>query len=145
MSLKDAKFSNYKHRDKSTSVTIDSLESGTVFNSTFQVTEWDGRVVRKRSWISETRGAQVRGLLIQLKFISIIKPSWCTFHSIYWESRASTRTCFKHYLLILRKRCTNGTVYCVRIMSVGCGTVAVKLQSCHSWHYKQAMYQEPFV
>lgn len=49
MSLRDAKFSNYKHRDKSTSVTIDSLESGTVFNSAFQVPEWGGGVVRKRS------------------------------------------------------------------------------------------------
>jgi len=46
MSLKDAKFSNYEHRDKSTSVTIDTLESGTVFNSTFQVPEWGGGVVR---------------------------------------------------------------------------------------------------
>jgi hypothetical protein len=49
MSLRDAKFSNYKHREKSTSVTIDSLESGTVFNSAFQVPEWGGGVFRKRS------------------------------------------------------------------------------------------------
>jgi hypothetical protein len=30
-----------------------------------------------------------------------MKPTLCTFHSIYWESRTST--CFKHYLLILRR------------------------------------------
>jgi hypothetical protein len=36
-------------------------------------------------------------------------------------------------------------VYCVRMMSVGCGTVAVKQQSCHShWHYTHVMYQMPF-
>jgi hypothetical protein len=33
-----------------------------------------------------------------------MKPTWCTFHSIYWESRACT--CFEHYLLILRRRYT---------------------------------------
>jgi hypothetical protein len=36
--------------------------------------------------------------------LSIMKPTWCTFHSIYWESRAST--CFEHYSLILRRRYT---------------------------------------
>jgi hypothetical protein len=25
-----------------------------------------------------------------------MKPTWCTFHSIYWESKAST--CLEHYL-----------------------------------------------
>jgi hypothetical protein len=44
-----------------------------------------------------------------------MKPMWCIFHSIYWELRAFT--CFEHYLLISRRRCT---VYCVCIMSVGC-------------------------
>jgi hypothetical protein len=43
------------------------------------------------------------------KSISILKQMWCTFHSIYWESKAST--CFKHYLLILRMFCTNGIWY----------------------------------
>jgi hypothetical protein len=38
-----------------------------------------------------------------------MKTTWCTLHSIYWESRAST--CFEHYLLILRRRFTNGTWY----------------------------------
>jgi hypothetical protein len=38
-----------------------------------------------------------------------MKPTWCTFHLIYWESRTST--CFEHYLLILRKRYTNDTWY----------------------------------
>ena len=46
MPLEVAKFSNYKHRDESTSVTIDSLESGTVFNSTFQVPERGGGIFR---------------------------------------------------------------------------------------------------
>jgi hypothetical protein len=41
------------------------------------------------------------------EYTSIMKPTWCTFHSVYWESRAST--CFKHYLLIFRRSCTNGT------------------------------------
>jgi hypothetical protein len=31
------------------------------------------------------------------------------FYSVYWESRACT--CFEHYLLILRRRCTSGTWY----------------------------------
>jgi hypothetical protein len=38
--------------------------------------------------------------------ISIMKPTCCTFHSIYWESRAST--CFE---LSLRRHCTNSTWY----------------------------------
>jgi hypothetical protein len=55
--------------------------------------------------------------------ISITKSTWCTFHPIYWESRVST--CFEHY--------SGGapqTSFC--IMSVDCGTLAVKLQPCHS-------------
>jgi hypothetical protein len=37
-------------------------------------------------------------------------------------------------------------VYCVRIMSVDCGMIAVKLQSWHSQlHYTHAVYQVPFV
>jgi hypothetical protein len=46
--------------------------------------------------------------------INIMKPTWCTFHSIYWESRAYT--CFDHYLLILRRL----------------STIAGSLQSWHS-------------
>jgi hypothetical protein len=41
--------------------------------------------------------------------VSIMKPTWCTFHSIYWESKVST--CFEHYLLTLRRRYTNGIWY----------------------------------
>jgi hypothetical protein len=37
-----------------------------------------------------------------------MKPWWCTFHLIYWESRACT--CFENYLLILRRRYTNCTI-----------------------------------
>jgi hypothetical protein len=40
---------------------------------------------------------------------NIMKPTWCAFHSIYWEFRACT--CFEHYLLILRRWSTNGTWY----------------------------------
>jgi hypothetical protein len=43
-------------------------------------------------------------LVMFVSAVSIMKPVWCSFHSIYWESRAST--CFEHYLLILRGRCT---------------------------------------
>jgi hypothetical protein len=41
--------------------------------------------------------------------VSIMKPTWCTFLSIDWESRAFT--CFEHYLLILRRCYTNGAWY----------------------------------
>jgi hypothetical protein len=53
-----------------------------------------------------------------------MKPTWCTFHSIYWESMASTwfRALLAHPQEVLHKR---HLVYCVRIMSVGCGKVAV--------------------
>jgi hypothetical protein len=44
---------------------------------------------------------------IDLVAFSIVKPTWCTFYSVYWELRACT--CFEHYLRILRSRCTNGT------------------------------------
>jgi hypothetical protein len=40
-----------------------------------------------------------------------VKSMWCTFHSIYYELRAST--CFE---FILRTRCT--IIYCVHVMSV---------------------------
>jgi hypothetical protein len=62
--------------------------------------------------------------------ISIMKPTWYTFHSVYWESRAST--CFEHYLLILRRRVTNGTSYVAYIAAV-----AVSLQS---WHSQLTLY-----
>jgi hypothetical protein len=39
------------------------------------------------------------------------------------------RALLAHPQEVLNKR---HLVYCVRIMSVGCGTVAVKLQLCHS-------------
>jgi hypothetical protein len=43
------------------------------------------------------------------QYITIMNPTWCTFHSIYWESKVPT--CFEHYLFILRKRCTNSIWY----------------------------------
>jgi hypothetical protein len=67
-------------------------------------------------------------IMYLLNYISIMKPTWCTFHSAYWESRAST--CFEHYLFTLRKRCSRKGiwyVYCVRVCMV-----AVSLQSWHS-------------
>jgi hypothetical protein len=45
----------------------------------------------------------------RLFIVSVVQPTWCTIYSIYWKLRAST--CFEHYLLILRRRCTNGTWY----------------------------------
>jgi hypothetical protein len=39
------------------------------------------------------------------QFVSIMKPTWCTFRSTYWESIASA--CFEPYLLILRRCYTN--------------------------------------
>jgi hypothetical protein len=77
-----------------------------------------------------TRRVYYKLLLLQiLTAFIILKTTWCTFHSVYWESMAST--CFEHYLLMLRRCFTNGIWYiaCV-VMSVGCSTVAVKLQPC---------------
>jgi hypothetical protein len=56
-----------------------------------------------------------------IAYISIIKPKWWTFHSIYWESRVST--CFEHYLLILRWR-SNGIWYIACV----CQLAVVRLQ-----------------
>jgi hypothetical protein len=56
-----------------------------------------------------------------------MKQTWCTFYSIYWESRVST--CFEHYLLVFRRQ-KRHLVYCVRVMSVDCDTIAVLLQWC---------------
>jgi hypothetical protein len=60
--------------------------------------------------------------------------------SIYWDSKAST--CFEHYLLILRRRSTNGIWYIACVYcQLGVTRLkwllvhpqeAVKLQSCHS-------------
>jgi hypothetical protein len=43
------------------------------------------------------------------QYLRILKPTWCTYYSIYQELRAATY--FEHYLLILRRRYTNGTWY----------------------------------
>jgi hypothetical protein len=40
--------------------------------------------------------------VLTILVLNVMKPTWCTFHSIYWVSKAST--CFEHYLLILRRR-----------------------------------------
>jgi hypothetical protein len=57
----------------------------------------------------ECRSNRVLCIFLPRLWISIMKPTWCTFNSVYWESRAST--CFEHYLLILRRRCINSTLY----------------------------------
>jgi hypothetical protein len=36
-------------------------------------------------------------------------------------------------------------VYCVRVMSVGWATTAVKLTATANWHNPHAIYQVPFV
>jgi hypothetical protein len=61
----------------------------------------------KQNWqIKDTWSWRLRTDYI---FLSIMKQTWCTFHSDYWESRYST--CFERYLFSLRTRCTNGTLY----------------------------------
>jgi hypothetical protein len=50
----------------------------------------------------------------------MIKPAWCTFHSIYCESRALRVPSITQEVLHKRH-----SVYCVHIMSVGCATIAV--------------------
>jgi hypothetical protein len=67
-------------------------------------------------------------------------PTWCTYQSIYWESRAST--CFEHYLLILRRRCTNDIWYITCV----CQLAVARLQwNCNrataSWHNTHTIYQ----
>jgi hypothetical protein len=65
-----------------------------------------------------------------------MKPTWCTFHSIYWESRAST--CFRHYFLILRRRNTNGIWY------IACARLQFhRNRATANWH-SHAIYQMPF-
>jgi hypothetical protein len=66
--------------------------------------------------------------------ISVMKPTWCTFYSIYWESKAST--CFEHYFLILRRRFTRGIWYIACVNNVS-------WQPCHS--HTHAVYQMPLV
>jgi hypothetical protein len=48
---------------------------------------------------------------------------WCSFHSIYLESKAST--CFEHYFLIIRRCCTN-SIWC--IACVYCQLAVARLQ-----------------
>jgi hypothetical protein len=43
------------------------------------------------------------------KYLNIVKPTWCTFYSVYYEVRTST--CFEHSLLIRRRRYTHGIWY----------------------------------
>jgi hypothetical protein len=69
--------------------------------------------------------------------ISTMKPTWCTLHSIYWESKASTG--FEHYLLILRRRSTNSIWY------IACVFQLAETRASANWHYTQAIYQMPFV
>jgi hypothetical protein len=59
-------------------------------------------------------------------------PTWCTFNLVYWESSGSTR--FEHYLLILRRRYTNGIWYIACV----CQLAVARLQ----W-YANAVYLAP--
>jgi hypothetical protein len=87
----------------------------------------------RRRWITQKKGYNIQNMgkfwnpeeisVKVIMFISIIKPTWCTFHSIYWESRAST--CFEQYLLILRRCYTNGIWY---IACVLCQLAVTRLQ-----------------
>jgi hypothetical protein len=56
--------------------------------------------------------------------ISIMKSTWSNFHSIYWDSRAATG--FEHYMLFLRRCCTNGTWY------IACVLCHLAVARCHS-------------
>jgi hypothetical protein len=47
-------------------------------------------------------------------YISVVKPTWCTFYTIHQE--LSTSTCFEHYLLIFRRNSTNGTWYIAYVL-----------------------------
>jgi hypothetical protein len=66
-----------------------------------------------------------------LIWISVMKPTWWTFHSIYWESKASI--CFEHYLLILRSH-SQLTLYACNIPSAVCAAPPedeqVTLETC---------------
>jgi hypothetical protein len=71
------------------------------------------------------------------KLFSMMKPTWCTFYSVYWESKAST--CFEHYLLILRRCYTKVIWY---IACVLCELAVVRLQ----WNsYTHVIYQMSFI
>jgi hypothetical protein len=78
-----------------------------------------------------------RHLVYWVRIMSVgcgtMKPTWCTFHSIYWESRVST--CFEHYLLILRRRSTSGTWYVASVLAapgLKCSTILLFTQIY--WH-----------
>jgi hypothetical protein len=66
-----------------------------------------------------------------------MKPTWCTFHSIYWKSKASYmfRALLVHPQEALNKR---QLVYCVCIVSVGWATIAVKL-TLYAWNIPNAV------
>jgi hypothetical protein len=64
-----------------------------------------------------------------------------SFNLLSIKSLYMFRALLAHPQEILHKR---HFVYCVRVMSVGCATIAVSLQSWHS-HYTHAIYQVPFV
>jgi hypothetical protein len=79
------------------------------------------------------------------QYISTVKPTWCTFYSVYWELRVST--CFEHYLLILRRCFTSSTWY---IACVLCQLAAPGLEwnsnpGAANWHNTHAIYQVPLV
>jgi hypothetical protein len=78
----------------------------------------------------------LRSTLLNNHCIRIVKPTWCTFHSVCWESRAST--CFEHHLLILRMLCPNGTWY---IACVLCQPTIHWMKSSSRWfHFTEELW-----
>jgi hypothetical protein len=72
------------------------------------------------------RTTQIKRMLrsnIQI-YSSIMKPMWCTFHSILLriKSHYTFRALLAHPQEVLHKQ---HFVYCVRVMPVGCDTTAV--------------------
>jgi hypothetical protein len=82
--------------------------------------------------------------LLTLSSIRIIKPKWRTFslNLLRIKGLYMFRALLAHPQEVLHKL---HLVYCVRAISVGCGTVAVKSQLTANWHYTHAIYQMPFV
>jgi hypothetical protein len=60
------------------------------------------------------------------QYISIVKPTWCTFYSILLRIKGlyMFRTLLGHQQKELHKR---HLVYCVRVKSVGCTRIGVEL------------------
>jgi hypothetical protein len=92
----------------------------------------------------QTWGRLSTGKMTHLKKIVWGRIQECMVHKTVHETVHNTpRKCLEHYLLILRRRYTNGTWY---IAAPG-----LEWNSVHSnpdaanWHYMHVIYQVPFV